>query len=75
MNYNFIKCDREQTCLLPPSLADWLPEGRLAWFIIDAFEQIDLALFYEKYRPDGVGNGRLSPGDDADTAALRLLSR
>ena len=36
MNCKFIECNREQTCLLPPSLADWLPEGHLAWFIIDA---------------------------------------
>lgn len=61
MNYNFIECNREQTYLLPPSLADWLPEGHLAWFIIDAVGQVDLAPFYEKYRPDGVGNAAFHP--------------
>jgi transposase len=61
MNYNFIECNREQSYLLPPSLADWLPEGHLAWFIIDAVGQVDLAPFYERYRPDGVGNAAFHP--------------
>ena len=39
---NFLPCDRNQSYLLPPSLADWLPEGHLAWFVLDAVEQIDL---------------------------------
>ena len=34
MAYNFIPCDREQSYLMPPSVADWLPEGDLAWFIV-----------------------------------------
>lgn len=61
MGYNFLSCDRNQGYLLPPSLADWLPEGHLAWFIIDAVEQIDLELFYRKYRTDGVGNSAFNP--------------
>jgi transposase len=51
-----LPCDRNQAYLLPPSLMDWLPEGHLAWFVLDAVEQIDLADFYKKYRTDGVGN-------------------
>lgn len=31
--------DRRQGFLLPPSPSDWLPEGYLAWFFIDAVEQ------------------------------------
>jgi hypothetical protein len=42
MAYNFLPCDRNQAYLLPPSLADWLPQGHLAWFVLDAVEQIDL---------------------------------
>lgn len=61
MAYNFLSCDRNQTYLLPPSLADWLPEGHLAWFVLDAVEQIDLQLFYKKYRIDGVGNSAFNP--------------
>jgi transposase len=61
MAYNFLPCDRKQAYLLPPSLADWLPQGHLAWFVLDAIEQIDLQPFYEKYRTDGVGNSAFNP--------------
>ena len=61
MGYNFLPCDRNQSYLLPPSLADWLPQGHLAWFVLDAVEQIDLKQFYKKYRSDGVGNSAFNP--------------
>ncbi len=61
MAYNFLPCDRNQAYLLPPSLVDWLPEDHLAWFVLDAVEQIDLAQFYKKYRADGVGNSAFQP--------------
>jgi len=61
MAYNFVSCDRNQAYLLPPSLADWLPESHLAWFVLDAVEQIDLKPFYKKYRKDGVGNTAFNP--------------
>ena len=32
-----------QPYLLPPSTADWLPEGHLAYFILDLVEQLDLS--------------------------------
>ncbi len=61
MAYNFLPCDRNQAYLLPPSLADWLEEDHLAWFVLDAVEQIDLKQFYKKYRIDGVGNSAFNP--------------
>jgi len=61
MAYNFLPCDRKQSYLLPPSLEDWLPQGHLAWFVLDAVEQIDLEPFFRKYRPDGVGNSAFNP--------------
>jgi transposase len=61
MAYNFLPCDRNQAYLLPPSLTDWLPQDHLAWFVLDAVEQIDLADFYKKYRVDGVGNCAFHP--------------
>src|SRR6266542_2880358 len=39
MVYNFLGCDRDQPFLLPPDLRDWLPEGHLAWFVLDAADQ------------------------------------
>src|SRR5215208_4194059 len=58
---NFVACDREQVLLLPPSLRDWLPEGHLAWFVIDAVAQLDLAAFYLAYRADGHGRAAHDP--------------
>lgn len=61
MSQNFIACDREQELLLPPSLRDWLPEGHLAWFVLDAVEQIDLSAVYDAYRADGWGRAAFDP--------------
>jgi transposase len=61
MAYNLIECNREQMYLMPVSLQDWLPEGHLAWFILDAVESIDLSKFYLKYRSDGWGRAAYDP--------------
>jgi hypothetical protein len=45
MAQNFLACDRDQELLLPPSLREWLPEGHLAWFVIDAVAALDLSAF------------------------------
>jgi len=46
MGQNFIESGREQGFLLPPNVRDWLPADHLAWFVIDAVADLDLALFY-----------------------------
>src|SRR5215208_3882935 len=61
MVQNFVACDREQELLLPPSLRDWLPEGHLAWFVIDAVAAFDLTAFYGAYRVDGHGRPAHDP--------------
>jgi transposase len=61
MPQNFVACDREQDLLLPPSLRDWLPEGHLAWFVIDAVAAFDLSAFYAAYRADGHGRPAHDP--------------
>jgi transposase len=53
MGQSFIACDREQSFLLPPDVREWLPEGHLAWFVIDAVAEMDLDAFYGVYRRDG----------------------
>jgi hypothetical protein len=53
MAQNFIECGREQAFLLPPDVREWLPEGHLAWFVIDAVAEMDLSAFYAAYRQDG----------------------
>src|SRR5881275_3337010 len=61
MAQNFIGCDRDQSFLLPPDLRDWLPEGHLALFVLDAVAGMDLREFYGVYREDGVGRRAYDP--------------
>ena len=62
MAYHLVPSDREQGYLMPPSLQEWLPEGDLAWFILDVVEQMDLREFYAAYREDGWGAAAYDPG-------------
>src|ERR671915_1117845 len=71
MAQNFLLCDRDQELLLPPSLREWLPEGHLAWFVIDAVAALDLRAFYVVYRADGHGRAAHDP---AMMVALLLYS-
>jgi transposase len=61
MAYNFLGCDRDQPFLLPPDLRDWLPQGHLAWFVLDVVDQLDLAPFYRAHRDDGHGHPAYDP--------------
>ena len=38
---NFIESRREQGFLLPPEVRDWLAADHLAWFVIEAVEEMD----------------------------------
>jgi transposase len=60
MAQNFLPCDREQV-LMPPSLAEWLPEDRFAWFVLAAVEEMDLSALYGAYRHDGHGRAAHDP--------------
>jgi transposase len=61
MAQNFLSCDREQAMLLPASVADWLPEGHLARFVVALVERLDLSAFYGAYRADGSGRPAHDP--------------
>jgi transposase len=61
MPQNFLTCDRDQPLLLPPDLRDWLPADHLAWFVIEAIEELDLEPFYAAYRCDGHGAAAHEP--------------
>jgi transposase len=61
MAYNFLRGDRDQPFLLPPDLRDWLPQGHLAWFVLDVVDQLDLAPFYRQHRDDGHGYPAYDP--------------
>src|SRR3954462_11732138 len=61
MAQNVIACAREQDFLMPPSVRDWLPEEHLAWFVLDAVAEMNLAAFYAGYRDDGWGRAAHAP--------------
>ena len=61
MAYNFRACDRDQVFLLPPDVRDWLPADHLAWFVLDAVDQLDLGPFLKAYRADGHGRAAYEP--------------
>jgi transposase len=46
---------------MPPSLREWLGEDHLAWFVIDAVDQMDVSEFYAAYRSDGWGAAAYEP--------------
>src|SRR6266508_6400781 len=57
-----LPCVRSRSgVLLPPSLCEWLPEDHLAWFVLDAVDEIDLSGFYGAYREDGWGRAAFEP--------------
>ena len=61
MPQNFLGCDREQVFLMAPDPRDWLPEGHLAWFVLESVERMDFAAFYASYRLDGWGRAAFEP--------------
>jgi transposase len=61
MPQNFLTCDRDQPLLLPPDLRDWLPEDHLAWFVIEAVDELDVEPFYAAYRANGHGRAAHNP--------------
>jgi transposase len=61
MPQNFRSCDRDQALLLSPDLRDWLDEDHLAWFVIEAVDELDLEPFYAAYRSDGHGASAHEP--------------
>jgi transposase len=61
MGQNFVVGDRDQAFLMPPDVRDWVEPGHLAWFVVDAVDEMDLAAFYGRYRRDGWGRPAYDP--------------
>ena len=75
VSQNFLACDREQVFLMPPDVREWLPEGHLAWFVLDAVGEMDLAAFYAAYRADGHGRAAYEPAMMVALLLLRVRAR
>jgi len=61
MPTTFRPCSPDQAFLFPPSPRDWLPDGHLAFFILDAVAALDLQAFYAPYEGDGRRNAPFDP--------------
>jgi transposase len=61
VGHNFVTVDRDQLLLMPPSVAEWLPQDHLAWLVLDVVAELDLAGFVAGYRPDGRGGAAYDP--------------
>lgn len=61
MAHSYVPVDRDQRFLLPPDVREWLPEGHLAWFVIDAVATVDTSVLHARHRNDGVGRRAFDP--------------
>ncbi len=52
---------RDQEFLLPPNMADWLPEDHLVWFVLEVVGQLDTTVFHARRRTGGVGRQGYDP--------------
>jgi transposase len=53
--------DLHQAYLLPPSVAEWLPEDHLAWFIEEAVDALDIDPILDSFRMSGKGEVPYDP--------------
>src|SRR5436190_20948329 len=61
MSVNVRAGDVDQLMMMPPSVREWLPEDRLAFFVLDVVAELDLSAFYAAYRVDGRGGSVYDP--------------
>ncbi|MEI8218105.1 MAG: IS1182 family transposase [Elusimicrobiota bacterium] len=59
MGAKFINVDRDTPMMLPPCVQDWLPQGSMVHFVVDAVEMLDLKGFVVNER--GSGNAQYPP--------------
>lgn len=60
MGQIFHPYDPDQGHLFPAAPRDWMPEGHLAFFISDTIDELDLAVFYARYRGRANDRGNLA---------------
>jgi hypothetical protein len=54
--------NRDQPCLFPPSMRDWLPPGHPVWLVITAVEDhLDTSAFHAARRTGGAGTAGYDP--------------
>ena len=66
--------DRDQEFLLPPNMGDWLPDGHLAWFVIDTVAEMDISVFLERAARCRDGQARRNAAGRAAYDPVMLLA-
>jgi transposase len=61
MAHSYLPVDRDQRFLLPPDVREWLPEGHLAWFVLDVVARVDTSVLHARHPNDGVGRRAYDP--------------
>ena len=61
MPTSFLPYEPKQDFLLPPSLAEWLPENHLVYFVSEIIDGLNLQIFYARYEGDGRRNQPFDP--------------
>ena len=61
MARDYLRVDRDQPFLLPPSMRDWLPEDHLAWFVLDVVDRLDTSALHARHPRGGVGRRAYDP--------------
>jgi transposase len=51
----------DQILLLPPDMKQWLPEGDLAYFLMDVVGELDLSAIYNRYSSSRAGQPPYNP--------------
>src|SRR5215470_7930602 len=61
MGQNFVTAEHDQLFLLPPDAREWLPGRHLAWAVLEAAGELEMAPFTTWYRADGQGRPAYHP--------------
>lgn len=61
MALTFRSVDRDQQFLLPPSMADWLADDHVVWFLIAVVEGLDMSKFQGRAKLGGAGREPIDP--------------
>ena len=61
MAFDYLRVDRDQQFLLPPSMREWLPEGHLVWFVLDVVARVDTSRLHARHPRHGVGRRAYDP--------------
>src|SRR5688572_3468602 len=68
MARSYLPVHRDQICLMPPDMRDWLPAEHLAWFVLDVVEKVNTSELHKRHPNSGAGRCAYDP-----TMLLALL--